>query len=329
MATVKIAARDFMVSSHGQGGSHVPRSRLPQSWRIAGLVVLSTIMLAGCSVSEMEDNLRFGWPVGITDQAEKMRVMWSWTCVAGLAVGVLVWGLTFWACTFHRKKKDSDELPRQTAYNLPLEVVYTVMPFVAIAILMFFTVQTQNFVTNLDQEPDHEVEVTAFKWNWQFEYPDATDSETDQPVQTVGTTDEIPVLVLPAGAKVKFSLYSPDVIHSFWIPEFLYKLDVIPHGMNSDGTLKEPAMEGSNRFIVDIKEGTEGAYVGRCAELCGVYHAQMNFELRVVSPDAYEDYLAAREDGMTNAEALESIGEEPLATTTFPFDPSRTVDAGL
>lgn len=302
----------------------MPRNRLTRTTRIAGLALFSVIFLAGCSRAEIEDNLRFGWPVGITDQAEKMRILWSWSSVAALAVGVLVWGLTFWAVTFHRKK--SEELPRQTAYNMPLEVTYTAFPFVGIAILFYYTVIVQNNVTDLDRPSDHSVEVTAYKWNWQFEYEDTTDANTDEMVKTVGTTDEIPVLVLPSGSSVKFTLFSQDVIHSFWIPEFLYKLDVIPHGMNDDGTLRDPNLEGSNQFIVDIKEGTEGAYVGRCAELCGVYHAQMNFELRVVSPDQYEDYLTARESGMSNSEALESIGEEPYSTSTTPFDPNRTAN---
>lgn len=302
----------------------MPRIGQKRAWRTAGLALLSTIILAGCSSTEIEEKLRFGWPVGITDQAEKMRVLWSWSCVAALAVGVLVWGLTFWASAFHRKK--SEELPRQTAYNLPLEVVYTSLPFVAIAILFYYTVVAQNYVTDIDQEPEHNVSVTAFKWNWEFEYDDTTVEETDQEISTLGTTEEIPVLVLPSGSKVGFTLHSADVIHAFWIPEFLYKLDIIPHGSNDDGTLADPSMTGSNRFVVDIKEGTEGAYVGRCAELCGVYHAQMNFELRVVSPDQYEDYIAARESGQSNSEALESIGEEPYSTSTKPFDPSRSAN---
>lgn len=307
----------------------MPRRRLPRSVRVAGLALVSMLALAGCTRAELEDNLRFGWPTGITDEAEKMRILWSWSCVAALAVGVLVWGLTFWASAFHRKKKDTpnDELPRQTAYNLPLELTYTAFPFVAIAILFYYTMVVQNDVITLDKKVDHKVEVTAFKWNWQFAYDGTEVAGSDnQMVETIGTTEEIPVLVLPAGSAVEFTLKSADVVHSFWIPEFLYKLDVIPHGVNEDGTLKGPGAQGTNQFIVNIKEGTEGAYVGRCAELCGVYHAQMNFELRVVSPDQYEDYLAAREDGQSNAQALESIGEEPLATSTSPFDPSRTTN---
>lgn len=293
------------------------RKRSLRSWRIAGLAVLGTLMLGGCDRSRVELALRFGWPVGITDQAEKMRVLWSWTVVAALTVGVIVWGLMFWAFTFHRKK--SEQIPRQTAYNLPLELAYTAAPFIMIAVLFYYVVVAQNFVLN-KKDPDHKVDVTAFKWNWKFDYEGTTDSTTDEPVTTIGSTEQIPVLVLPAGSKILFTVHSNDVVHSFWVPEFLYKLDVFPDA---------PVHPGANQFMVTIKDGTEGAYVGRCAELCGTYHAQMNFEVRVVSQDQYAKYLTARESGMTNPAALKSIGEAPLATTTHPFNPSRTVDTAV
>ena len=105
---------------------------------------------------------------------------------------------------------------------------------------------------------------------------------------------------------------SADVIHSFWVPEFLFKLDVIPG--NDNGR--------DNVFEVTVRE--EGSYVGRCAELCGTYHAFMNFEVRAVSGDDYDAYLEARESGMTTSEALEEIGQPGLATATTPFDRCRT-----
>lgn len=293
------------------------RKRSLRSWRIAGLAVFGTLMLAGCDRARVEDALRFGWPVGITDQAEKMRVLWSWTVVAALIVGILMWGLMFWTITFHRKK--SEELPRQTAYNLPIELAYTAAPFVLIAVLFYYVVVTQNFVLD-KKNPDHKVDVTAFKWNWKFDYEDTKDAKTELPVATIGSTEEIPVLVLPAGSKILFTVHSNDVVHSFWVPEFLYKLDVFPDA---------PVHPGANQFMVTIKDGTEGAYVGRCAELCGTYHAQMNFEVRVVSPDKYVQYLKARESGMINSDALKSIGEAPLATSTHPFNPSRTANTAL
>jgi len=127
-------------------------------------------------------------------------------------------------------------------------------------------------------------------------------------VNTVGTTNEIPILVLPTDRSVRFELASADVIHSFWVPEFLFKLDVIPGEENGR----------NNVFQVTVRK--QGAFVGRCAELCGEYHAFMNFEVRSVSPQDYDAYLKAREQGMDTQHALESIGQPGLAVTTHPFN---------
>ncbi len=82
-----------------------------------------------------------------------MRELWTWSVIAALVMGVLVWGLTFWAVIFHRKKKDSPEFPRQTAYNVPLELAYTAVPFVIIAVLFYFTVIVQNHVLEKEDNP--------------------------------------------------------------------------------------------------------------------------------------------------------------------------------
>ena len=91
--------------------------------------------------------------------------------------------------------------------------------------------------------------------------------------------------MLPTDRTIRFEVESADVIHSFWVPEFLFKLDVIPGNENGR----------DNVFEVTVQE--EGAYVGRCAELCGTYHAFMNFEVRAVSGDDFDAYLEARESG--------------------------------
>jgi cytochrome c oxidase subunit 2 len=92
------------------------------------------------------------------------------------------------------------------------------------------------------------------------------------------------------------------------VPEFLFKLDVIPGNENGR----------NNVFEVTVRE--QGAYVGRCAELCGTYHAFMNFEVRAVSGADYDAYLAARESGMSTSEALEKIGQPGHSTSTTPFE---------
>src|SRR3954469_14629015 len=277
--------------------------------KVAGLGLLGALTLSGCSYDQVAGSwLSWGWPEGITDEAREMHKLWIGSTIAALVVGIAVWILIAYAAIRYRKRKGtSEELPRQTAYNLPLEVVYTIIPFVIIAVLFFFTVSTQNRVMERSADPDVTVAVNAFKWNWQFVYPDTTDANGGEPVSTVGSSTEIPILVLPTDQTIRFELASADVIHSFWVPEFLFKLDVIPG--NDNGR--------DNVFEVTVRK--EGSYVGRCAELCGTYHAYMNFQVTAVSGDDYDAYLAARESGMDTSQALEEIGQPGLATTTTPF----------
>jgi cytochrome c oxidase subunit 2 len=271
--------------------------------RLAALGLLGVLTLSGCDLNN--EFWRFGWPEGITEEATAMRHLWTGSVIAALIVGIAVWGLILWSVVMHRKR--SDELPKQTAYNLPLEVVYTIVPFVIIAVLFFYTVITQNRVQERSANPDLTVAVNAFKWNWQFVYPDSQD-QSGQPVETVGSSDEVPILVLPTGERIRFEVASADVIHSFWVPEFLFKLDVIPGNENGR----------DNVFEVTVDK--EGAYVGRCAELCGTYHAFMNFEVRAVSQQDFQAYLTARQGGASTFDALEQIGQPGRATTTHPYD---------
>jgi cytochrome c oxidase subunit II len=271
--------------------------------RIAALGLLGMVTLTGCNLNN--EFWRFGWPEGVTEESTAMRELWTGSVIAALVVGIGVWALILWSVALHRKR--SDELPKQTAYNLPLEIVYTIIPFAIIAVLFFYTVVVQNRVQERSADPDLTVAVNAFKWNWQFVYPD-TSGENGEPVDTIGTSEEVPILVLPTGQDVRFELASADVIHSFWVPEFLFKLDVIPGNENGR----------DNVFEVTVEK--EGAYIGRCAELCGTYHAFMNFEVRAVSPEDFEAYIEARESGLSTFEALEEIGQPGRASTTDPYD---------
>ena len=296
--------------------------------RIAGLLALLTLVLSGCSAQQWERNLRFGWPTGATKQATRMRVLWTWTGVTALALGVVVWGLIFWACIRYRKK--SDELPRQTKYNFAVEMVCFTFPFIVIAGLFYRTVVVEDYVNKLTKNPDVRVQVDAYKWNWKFEYhqyrvggatapTDERFPNTDQYLSTNGSSTEIPVLIVPIGKTVQIDEHSLDVIHSFWVPEFLFKRDVIPYGTSD--TSRDNKFEFTATHI--------GHYVGRCAELCGTYHSQMNFEVRVVSVSTFGRYLAALKsispaDPAIQSKALVKAGMDPYATTTHPFTTDRT-----
>ena len=288
------------------------RSQRRGARRLVGLGVGAAallILLTGCDVGGAVHG--FGWPEGgITPQSKRMYDLWIASGIAALAVGALVWGLIFWCIIRYRKR--GNELPVQTRFNMPMEFIYTITPILIVCVLFYYTVIVQTDVDKVSKNPDVTVEVVAFKWNWQFNYRDGITDEGHEAktvASTLGTTEVIPVLVLPTGRSIRFEETSRDVVHSFWVPELLFKRDVFPGNVR-------------NVFEVDSLT-TEGEFIGRCAELCGTYHSMMNFELRVVSPQQYEQFLAAKQAGKSTQEALSAIGEEPLAQKTVPFEAKR------
>jgi cytochrome c oxidase subunit II len=330
----------------------------PRGLKVLALSVIlaaTTLLLSGCSWSEV---LGLGWPEGITPEGHLNRELWIGSVIASLVVGAIVWGLIFWSSAFHRHRKTDTELPRQFGYNMPLELVLTVVPFLIISVLFYFTVVVQERMLHEEPNPEVVVDVTAFQWNWKFGYQkvnfadgtftyDGADPERKEAVasgpegvqgphggeygavggknpedrsylnfdkvETLGSSTEIPVLVVPAGKRIEFQIASADVIHGFWVPEFLFKRDVMPNPQenNSDNTFQ----------ISEIQK--TGAFVGRCTEMCGTYHSMMNFELRVVQPNDFKAYLEQRIGGKSNAAALRAINQPPTAVTTKPFDTRR------
>jgi cytochrome c oxidase subunit II len=287
-------------------------ARIRRTLRVTLVLGLVAVSASACSVDDLP---RFGWPRGITPQAERMRHLWSASVIAALAVGVVVWGLIFYSVIRFRKRGDNP--PPQVRFNMPIEILYTVLPFLIIAVLFYYTAIDENYVNKESKNPDVQVSVVGFKWNWQFLYNEVHGADgANVPVRdsdgeflkTVGSTTEVPVLVLPAHRKIRFVETSDDVIHSFWVPAFLFKRDVIPGRINS--------------FEVTIDR--TGAFVGRCAEYCGTYHSRMNFEVRVVSESDFETFLAAKAAGSTTADALGKIGQPKYAVTTHPFVSDRT-----
>jgi cytochrome c oxidase subunit 2 len=269
------------------------------------------MLLSGCSIADWGDAFgHFGWPSrGISLQAHEMYDLWIASTIAALTVGVGVWGLIFWCVIRYRKR--GDELPVQTRFNMPMEILYTVTPVLIVAVLFYYTAIVQTNVDKLSKNPDQIVEVVAFKWNWQFNYRDGMGADAETVASTVGSSDVIPLLVLPVGQKIRFEETSKDVIHSFWVPEMLFKRDVFP---------------GNVRNVFEVTLDKEGRYVGRCAELCGTYHAFMNFELVVVSPEKFDQFLAAKKAGSSTQEAMGAIGytgNEVYATKTSPFNTRR------
>jgi cytochrome c oxidase subunit II len=289
-------------------------SRPRAAVRISGLTVSGTallMLLSGCSVDGIGKAFgHFGWPgKGISLQAHRMYDLWIASTIAALVVGVFVWGLIFWCIIRYRKR--GDELPVQTRFNMPMETLYTVIPVLVVCVLFYYTAIVQTNVDKLSKNPDVTVEVVAFKWQWQFNYRDAPGEKAKTVASTTGSADVIPLLVLPTGRTIRFEETAKDVVHSFWVPELLFKRDVMP------GNLR-------NQFEVTLDK--TGRYVGRCAELCGTYHAFMQFELVSVTPEQFDTYLKARQSGASTQEGMAAIGysgNEAFATTTSPLNTRR------
>jgi cytochrome c oxidase subunit 2 len=242
--------------------------------RLTGVALVPVLLLlASCSQAQQDEWKRGAMPEAASDRSGAMIEFWQWTWVAALVVGVLVWGLIFYAVIAFRRRSD-DEIPVQTRYNLPMEILYTVAPVIVVLVLFDYVVKVQNEVLE-EPDPDHVINVVGQKWSWSFNYveDEALDGQTT--VNVVGTPADPPTLVLPVDESVRFDLNSPDVIHSFWVAGFHYKEDVIPGKTNT----------------FTITPTREGSYRGKCAELCGVYHSRMLFDVEIVSAEEYAAYL--------------------------------------
>jgi cytochrome c oxidase subunit II len=249
-------------------------------------------LLSGCS----GQGARFGLLAAASDRAKYMGHLWVGAWIASLLIGGLVWGLIFYSI-YRFRRRPGNEVPRQTKYNLPMELLYTLVPIFIIVVLFFFTVKAQDAVLANDHHAQHTVDVVAQKWSWTFNYMEAGNDKVGTVVHEVGTLEKIPELYLVVNQSVQFNLKSADVIHSFWVPAFYFKMDVIPGHPNS----------------FELTPTVLGTYQGKCAELCGTYHSSMIFVVHVVTEQEYYQQLdKLKADGQ--------VGEitPPAAATYLP-----------
>ncbi|MFB6725937.1 cytochrome c oxidase subunit II [Kribbella sp. NPDC056345] len=248
----------------------------------AAATVLGTVLLTGCSSETTEQWKRLGLPEAASDRTEAVRSLWIGAWIAALIIGVAVWALILYVVVRYRKR--NDEAPKQVRYNLPLEVLYTLAPFAIIGVLFFYTVEHGNQITRMSGTPQHTVNVVGQQWQWTFNYKEQVNGQ--EGVWETGTLDKPAELWLPVNESVHFDLTSPDVIHSFWIPSFYFKLDVIPGR--------------TNKF--EVTPTKTGTFAGKCAELCGLYHSRMIFSVKVVTRAEYDQHLKELADrGQTGA----------------------------
>ncbi len=253
-------------------GRNSPRRRLA-----AILLAAGALLLTGCQLPT------FGAYKGATSQARSTYHLWQGFFIAGIIVGGFVLLLILWAVLRYRRR--SDDMPVQTQYHTLTEIVYTVVPILIVIGLFVATVVVENTVTAVEPRPAASINVYAFQWGWEFEYPNG--------VKIIGQTTDAPTMWVPTGQTVQITLRSYDVLHGFYVPEFNFSRYASPGYYTQ----------------FDFNVLHDGVYRGQCTQLCGLYHSLMFFNVRSVSPSAYQTWL--RVTGAFQRAHPSSIGQLP------------------
>jgi cytochrome c oxidase subunit 2 len=249
----------FASSRRTHSDDLVGRFRRKLHWATAtASIVLAT---AGCL------------PQPATAEGRDVASLYTGFVAIAAVIGAIVFGVTTWSVLRYRRRREepTTSLPPQTRGNVLLESVWTGLPIVTVLILFAATLVVLNRVEAKSDRPAAVIRVEAFRWGWLFSYPN--DGVTVAGIATTG-----PEIVVPVGQPIQVTLTAADVVHAFYVPQFLFKRDAVP------------GRESTFQFTVD----TEGTYRGQCAEFCGIYHSRMPFTIRAVSRETYDAWLASQ-----------------------------------
>lgn len=255
------------------------RHSLKRGLKGASVLTVLALVLTGCTQQSM-----LGWlPTerGLTNQVDRVIDLWVVSWIVLLIVGIITWLLIIWAAVVYRRRKGQTGLPVQLRYNMPIETFYTVVPLILVLGFFAFTARDQTIIEAPIEQPDVSIEVYGKRWAWDFNYLSENVYSAGIQAQELpgGSVDNelLPKLYLPVNKSVEIKIESRDVIHSFWVIDFLYKKDMIPARTN---------------YWYFIPQ-QEGVFRGKCAELCGEFHSLMLFEVHVVSEAEYQRQIGA------------------------------------
>ncbi len=248
-------------------------------WAVLPVAASLMLLLSGCSQQEFSRGFLPGVP-GVTNHTDRITGLWTTSWIVLWGIGLIAWGLMFYAVIVYRRRKGETGLPPQLRYNNPIETMFTVVPLIITIGFFAFTARDMAAIQEPNANPDVTIQVIAKQWSWDFNYVDG--NVYDSGIQSqfdgeLGSEAALPTLYLPVNKSVKLDLSSRDVIHSFWVIDFLYKKDMFP---------------GRTNYMYFTPQ-VEGTYKGKCAELCGEFHSMMLFNVKVVSQAEYDAHLAA------------------------------------
>jgi cytochrome c oxidase subunit II len=270
-----------------------------------GVALSAPLLLAGCNVYPT-----YGASRGATTQGQDTFKLYSGMMTTGIVIGGLVGLLILW--TILRYRRRSDEMPKQFHENIPVEILYTTIPILIVAALFVFTVLTENNVdatvpvnatVTSSGKPVVEVKVTAFQWGWRFDYPGLNVSVAGE--TTNGPNDHGPQMVVPVGQTVQITLVSDDVIHGFYVRDFNFSRYALPGVTN----------------YFDLNVIRAGTYNGQCTQICGLYHSEMLFSVKAVSPSAFHTWAGDEVKAghtLPRRSGTSASNSAPLDTTLYP-----------
>lgn len=238
------------------------RVDIPSAVRFVGVLVGGALLLGACNLPS------FGADHGATIQGNSTYHLYQFFAIVSIPVLLAVFVPLFYVLIKFRKR--DNRIPKQTHSNLTLEVTYTVVPIIIIVVLFIFTVRVENKVDAVAATPNVNVTVTAYQWGWKFDYPTSG-------IQIVTQGNTYPQLVLPEGETTKIKLVSNDVVHGFFIAAFDFSRYALPGFTN----------------YFDFTPNQTGTFVGRCTQLCGIYHSQMIFSVKVLTPTQFTSWESA------------------------------------
>jgi cytochrome c oxidase subunit II len=233
----------------------VHRRRL-RPMRVLALVPPLALLLAGCA------------PAPVTTEGREVKSLYDTFMLAAIVVFAIVAGLITWSVVRYRAR-DDERSPARFVTNVPLEIVWWSLPTLLVIGLFAISAQVLGAVDARTPSSALGIEVQGSQWQWTFTYPNG--------VRVSGLPkQEPPEVVLPVDLPIHFELTSPDVIHSFYVPQFLIKRDTVPGITNQ----------------IDLTIDREGVYTGQCAEFCGLLHGDMRFSIRAVPSAEFDAWLA-------------------------------------
>jgi cytochrome c oxidase subunit 2 len=255
-----------------------PSSGAIIGWLVAAAVLIGLALLVALNASSVWNS--FFPPEAKSVQGQAIRNLYDIVFAIAVIIFLIVEGLIIWTVVRYRRKPGDNELPPQTHGNNLAETIWTLVPTAIVLFLFVISWQTLNSVDATSAQPNLKVRAVAGQFQWSFEYLPA-DAQVDTKALFTITAPVGPDggLTLPAGETTHLFLESPDVIHAFYVPQFLFKRDVIP-GVH-------------NQFDLDIPASDAGqTYRGQCAELCGVGHRIMLFEVHALAPADFQAWWA-------------------------------------